>query len=144
VARFFEVFRCVGVDEAADPPAVLLGYNRAVLVALADGDGFTVKSRHANVEVVEVTDPTQLIARLNDRHKALMQPGVDPKLRETLLPSVVKSVRGPTRYFSVYGKGLVGPHQPSSTQNPGSQPKTTPSFRLWSSRKKRSSSLSGI
>jgi hypothetical protein len=109
VAKFYEVYRCVGVDEAANPPAVLLGFNRTVLVALADGDGFTVKSRHPNVMVTEVTDPRELIARRNDRHKALMQPGVDPKLRAALTPDIVISRRGPTRYFIVYGKGLVGP-----------------------------------
>jgi hypothetical protein len=109
VARFYEFYRCVGVDEAPDPPAVLLGFNRAVLVALADGEGFTVKSRHPNVVVTEIDDPRELIARRNERHNALMQPGVDPKLRDALTPDPVISWRGATRYFIVYGKGLVGP-----------------------------------
>jgi hypothetical protein len=97
------------MDEAADPPAMLLGFGETTLVALADGEGFSVKSRHPNVVVTEILDPSSLIAARNDRHNALMQPDVDSKLRDGLMPDLVISWRGATRYFSVFGKGLVGP-----------------------------------
>ena len=109
MARFFEVFRCVGVDEDANPPAMLLAPHQSRLVALADGDGFSVKPRHSAIKVTEILDPQALIAIRNDFHNTLMQPGVDEKLRSGFMPDIVFSSRGPTRYFSVEGGALVGP-----------------------------------
>ena len=35
MAKFYEVYRCVGVDEDADPPAVLLGLRARGGLAIA-------------------------------------------------------------------------------------------------------------
>jgi hypothetical protein len=109
MARFFEVFRCQGVDELANPPAMVVGFGKTSVVALADGEGFSVKSRHAGVRVTELLDPRPLLTIRNDIHNMLMQPGVDRQVREELTPDLIISARGATRYFNVFGHGLVGP-----------------------------------
>jgi hypothetical protein len=109
MARFYEVLRCQGVDEGANPPTMVVGFGKTSVVALADGEGFSVASSHAGVKVTEFRDPTFLISIANGIHNLLMQPGVDKKLQDNLSPDTVYSGRGATRYFSVFGKGLVGP-----------------------------------
>jgi hypothetical protein len=86
---------------------MILGHHQTTSVALEDGVGFSVKSTNDAVVVTEIKDPRDLIAMRNDYHNALMQPGVDEKLRNGLMPDIVMGA-GP-RYFNVFGRGLVGP-----------------------------------
>ncbi len=111
MAQFYEVFRCLGVDEGANPPAMLVKAGESSLVALADGVGFSVgpRDKGSGVNVNPILDPRDLLAARDDLHNYLTQQGVDPKLREGLMPDLVISWTGITRYFEVSADRRVEP-----------------------------------
>jgi hypothetical protein len=106
VARFFEVWRCSGVDHDALPsPGMVVPVGGSNLVVLAsagiDLDVFPT----GNGITLEKVDGSEIIRALIKKNNALMQPRVDSQLRDAFLPLVWHYK---PQYYLVHGRNSVG------------------------------------
>ncbi len=88
-ARFFEIRRCAGVDETAVPAGMVVplrGTNQFVLET--SGMEMKVTSSHRGIAIEEF-DGKDVQRQLIELNNALYQPGVDPLLKEALLPTAL-------------------------------------------------------
>lgn len=96
MARFWEVLRCVGVDERARPfPGMIVPLGGSNFVALSrEFKPLLVRSNHKGLEVNEV-EPTELIKKRTEMNIELSQPGVDGQLKQSKMPDLISSVLPP-------------------------------------------------
>jgi hypothetical protein len=109
VFRFWELQRCVGVDEDAQPsPAMLVPFGGSNLVLL-ETDGKTpvhLKTTNGSIKWEEL-DGDEIRRKLIDTNIALSQPGVDPQFKAEMMPTSLFWYQKP-RFFKIHGKALVG------------------------------------
>jgi hypothetical protein len=105
-ARFFEIRRCAGVDETAVPAGMVVplrGTNQFVLET--SGMEMKVTSSHRGIAIEEF-DGKDVQRQLIELNNALYQPGVDPLLKEALLPTALYLYK--PRYYRVHGRVPIG------------------------------------
>jgi hypothetical protein len=107
VIRFWELLRCTGVDEDAAPfPGMIIPFRGANFVLLeTGGNAVSVSSTHPSIDIEEV-DSTELRRNLMETNIALSQPGVDPKYKESMMPTSLFWYEKP-RFFLIHGNKHV-------------------------------------
>jgi hypothetical protein len=83
--RFLEILRCNGVDQAADPPGMIvpfLGENQVVL----ETGGIALDIRNATVKLQEFQGRELTTELLRGVQDALSKPDVDPQQRDAFMP----------------------------------------------------------
>lgn len=105
--QFFEVLRCAGVDEDAQPPGMVIPFGDSNVVALQtwgslkkEWANLRVASDHAAIEIEEI-DPTELLKRRAEISIAVAQRDDDPQYREAMMPD---PIGGDARWFRIHGK----------------------------------------
>jgi hypothetical protein len=105
-ARFFEIRRCAGVDETAEPAGMVVPFGDINQVVLeTSGMDMKVASNNPGI-VLEEYDGKDIGRQLVDLNNALYQPDVDKLFREAFLPTSLYLYK--PRYFRIHGKAKVG------------------------------------
>src|SRR4030095_5719011 len=100
--RFWELVRCVGVDEDAQPfPGMVVPFGGSNIVVLdTDGKDLKVGTDHQGIAIEEF-DATELRKKLIDKNIELSQVGVDPLYREAMMPTSMFWYTKP-RFFRIH------------------------------------------
>lgn len=104
-ARFMEIRRCAGVDQAATPAGMVVPLRGSNYVVLeTSGLELKVGTRHGGIVVNEI-DGRNFTRELIELNNSLYQPGVDPLFRESHLPTALGLYK--PRYFRIDGKAAI-------------------------------------
>ena len=107
--RFWELFRCIGVDDEAQPfPGMVVPFGGSNIVVLdTEGKDLRVASDHQGITIEEF-DGTALRRQLIEKNIELSQLDVDPLYREAMMPTSMFWYTKP-RFFRIHGKkGQIG------------------------------------
>lgn len=111
--RFWEVFRCAGVDHDARHPGMVIAFNGSNLVAVqVDKEKAKLISDSTALKIDDV-DTAEMIRARTTKFRELSEPGTDPKLAKAYMPDDIHAV---VRYYRITGKRKVDFKAPAKLQ----------------------------
>jgi hypothetical protein len=111
--RFWEVFRCAGVDHDARHPGMVIPFNGSNLVAVqVDKEKARLISDSTALKIDDV-DTAEMIRARTAKYRELSEPGTDPKLAKAYMPD---DIHATVRYYRITGKRKVDFKAPAKLQ----------------------------
>ena len=111
--RFWEVFRCAGVDHDPRHPGMVIAFNGSNLVAVqVDKEKIKLISDSTALKIDDV-DTAEMIRARTAKYTELSQPGVDSKLAKAYMPD---DIHATVRYYRITGKRKVDFKAPAKLQ----------------------------
>jgi hypothetical protein len=99
--RFWEVFRCAGVDHDPRHPSMVIPFGGSNLVGVQHHQERIELVPNTSALEVAVVDTSEMIRARTKVYTELSQPGVDPMLVKGYMPD---NINGSVRYYRVTGR----------------------------------------
>jgi hypothetical protein len=104
-ANFYEIFRCVGVDQNANPPGIIVPFRGSNQVVL-ETSGMDLHVPPIPGILLEEFDGKDISRKLIEINNALYQPDVDSQFKEAFLPTATHWYN--PRFFRIHGNAATG------------------------------------